>query len=213
MPSPKRFLVVVAALVILAGVAPLWADDAPPSVDTLQRRLALQALDAAVPALVSALVPSILANYQIEAQGSVSADLAINCPYVAGHIKTNLVAAIRSDPGLACDVLTWLRNNLPAEFAVPAQVTDITTDLLSRLAQATPQKLDQFLLWLAQRSPGTLGKVGQSVVRSAGDAVLDLALYVARTYPRQTARAVGYVTLHYPRMLPYVMRLLARKPA
>lgn len=199
--------------VLLSLTTPLFAESTVAAVaaqDRAERLQALQVVDQIGPLVLSGLLSYALGGLQAEVKAGIAADLAIDCPWVAGHIRTELVTGLKSNPTLATAALDWLRVNTPE--IIPRLPEQITPELLVALAAAAPQTLDSFLRWLAGQSPDLIAQVARRVSRNAGGAVVDLLARAAWKYPRLAARAFGFMVRNCPQLLPGVLRLLRPSP-
>ena len=201
----------VAAGMLAAGLLPAWAADEAAVQDQSERLQALQSVQNATPAVLGGLLSYVLGGVTLDAKGSFAADLAIDCPWLAAHVRTELSGAVQANPSLAQAAVGWLKLNGPVGIAAALAASQLTPQLLERLGLEAPQTLDQFLGWLAGQAPEVLGDVAQRVMRSAGRSVSDMLLVLARKYPRVAARSVGAVVRHCPALLPRLMRLLVQR--
>jgi hypothetical protein len=208
-----RVLPLLVCLTTLSCACCTWAATGDEAVvlDQSERLQALDAVEQAPPDVLGSVLSYVLGGATVDLKGSFAADIAIDCPLLSAHVRTELSGAIQGNPSLAQAAVKWLNLNGPAGIITSLAVSQITPELLQKLGQMAPAKLDDFLGWLAGQSPRLMGEVAQKVMRSAGGGVLDLLLVVARKYPRVAARAVGYTARQCPRLLPRLMRLLVRK--
>ena len=211
--TAPRVLPLLVCLTVLSCACCAWAATGDEAV-VLDQSERLQALDAIMqtpPDVLGNVLSYVLGGAKVDLKGSFAADLAIDCPILSARVRTELSGAIQGNPSLAQAAVKWLNLNGPAGLITSLAVSQITPDLLQRLGQMAPGKLDEFLGWLAGQSPRVVGELAQKVMRSAGGSVLDLLLVVARMYPLIAARAVGYAARQCPQLLPRLMRLFVRR--
>jgi hypothetical protein len=196
----------------MAGVLPTWAGpDEATLRDQSDRLQALQAVQSAAPAVLGGLLSYALRGVTVDARGRFAADLAIDCPGLAAHVRAELSGAVRANPGLALDSVNWLKQNGRTEAIAALAAPQLSPKLLQCLGAEAPQTLDQFLAWLAGRAPELLGEVAQRVMQASGGSVTDMLLVLARKYPRIAARLMGGVVRYCPALLPRLMRLLVQR--
>lgn len=211
MKSPALLSLPLTACLLAAGLVPAWAADEAAVQDLSERSQALQAVQSAAPAVLGGLLSYVLGGATVEAKGSFAADIAIDCPWLAAHVRTELSGAVQAHPSLAQAAVGWLKLNGPVGIVATLAASQLTPELLQRLGAEAPRTLDQFLAWLAGQSPELLGEVAQRTIAGAGRSVGDMLLVLARKYPRVAARAVGGVVRHCPALLPRLMRLLTQR--
>lgn len=211
--TAPRVLPLLVCLTVLSCACCAWAATGDEAV-VLDQSERLQALDAIMqtpPDVLGNVLSYVLGGAKVDLKGSFAADLAIDCPILSARVRTELSGAIQGNPSLAQAAVKWLNLNGPAGLITSLAVSQITPELLQRLGQMAPGKLDEFLGWLAGQSPRVVGELAQKVMRSAGGSVLDLLLVVARKYPLIAARTVGYAARQCPQLLPRLMRLFVRR--
>lgn len=208
-----RLLCATLCTLLTVSACGVWAAPAKEAgaLDHSERLQALASVQQAPPDALGAALSYVLGGATVDVTGNFVADLAIDCPGLAAHVRTELSGALQANPALAQAAVQWLHLNGPAGLVTSLALSQLTPELLQKLAQSAPEKLSQFLGWLATETPRTLGEVAQKVMRSTGGGVLDMFLVVARKYPRVAARAVGVTARQCPRLLPRLMRLLVRR--
>lgn len=212
MRAPVLRGLLVAAGLLAGGLSTASASaEAATLQDQGERLQALQSVRNVAPAVLGGLLSYVLGGVTVEARGTFAADVALDCPWLAAQVRTELSGAVQAHPSLAQAAVSWLKLNGPVGIAASLAASQLTPELLQRLATDAPQTLDQFLAWLGGQAPEVLGEVAQEVMGSAGSTVTDMLLVLARKYPRVAARAVGAVVRHCPALLPRVMRLLVQR--
>ncbi len=209
----SRLVRLILCGLLVVSVSAVWASPAEEAgaIDQGERLQALQAVQQATPDVLGAVLSYVLGGATVDVKGSFAADIAIDCPGLAAHVRTELSGAIQANPSLAKAAVSWLHLNGPAGLITSLAVSQLTPELLQHLGQIAPEKLNQFLAWLAGEAPRTVGEVALKVMRSGGNSVLDGLLVLARKYPRLAARAVGATARQCPQLLPRLMRLLVRR--
>lgn len=196
----------------------LWAAAAvaqplpdPAAQEQTERLQALQGLQTVAPSALGKLLAYALTPISIEAKTSFAVELAVDCPWLAGRVRSEVAGTLQANPTLAQTALAWLKLNGPAGLVKDLLLAQLTPELLQQLGAQAPATLDHFLAWLAQEAPEAVGEIAQKAIRGGGTSVTEMLLVVARKYPRQAARTVGAVGRYCPQVLPKVMRLLTQR--